>query len=101
MIRLDDNDFSQYEELRTWFSSLRYMEHYWNNKKVRLLLVVAGHWNHVALENYYREIQLSFPYTTSTNYIIWTRITEEETVELVKQQLHVSVLSVPSRKIDL
>ncbi len=86
LIRLNDNGFSQYEELRTWFSSLRYMEHYWNNNKIRLLLVVAGYWNHVLLEEHYKTIQLSFPYTTSTNYMVWNKIAPDETIDIVKRK---------------
>jgi hypothetical protein len=87
LIRLDDKLFAQFEELRVWFSSLRYMEHYWNNHKIRLLFVVAGYWNHMALEEYYRTIQLSFPYTTSTNYTVWNKISEDDAVNLVKRKL--------------
>lgn len=93
LIRLNDNNFSECDHLRSGFSSLRYMEDYWNNAKVRLLLVVAGYWNHVSLEEHYRTIQLSFPYTTSTNYLLWNRISQNETIELVRKNLDVSALT--------
>lgn len=92
LIRLADRNFSECDDLRSWFSSLRYMEHYWNNSKVRLLTVVAGYWNHPALEEHYRTIQLSFPYTTSTNYLVWDSISERETVELIRTRINVSGL---------
>lgn len=93
LIRLDDDNFSECEDLRSWFSSLRYMEHYWNNNKIRLLIVVAGYWNHVALEEHYRAIQLSFPYTTSTNYLVWNKISQEEAITLVSKALRNTVLT--------
>jgi hypothetical protein len=82
LIRLGDENYTDYEELRTWFSSIRYMEHYWNNPNVRLLIVTAGYWNHIGLEEYYKNIQLSFPYTTSTNYCVWKRISLDDTITL-------------------
>jgi GTPase SAR1 family protein len=82
LIRLGDENYSAYEELRAWFSSIRYMEHYWSNQNVRLLIVVAGYWDHIGLEEYYKNIQLSFPYTVSTNYCIWKRISLDDTIAL-------------------
>ncbi len=92
LIRLNDGDFSNYEYLRSFFSSLRYMEHYWDNSKARLLVVVAGYWNHFALESYYRDIQLSFPYTTGVNYLVWNGISVDEVIALVSKTLDESVL---------
>lgn len=82
LIRLGDENYTAYEELRTWFSSIRYMEHYWNNPHVRLLIVTAGFWDHIGLEEYYKNIQLSFPYTASTNYCVWKRISLDDTIAL-------------------
>lgn len=82
LIRLGDENYTAYEELRTWFSSIRYMEHYWNNPRVRLLIVTAGFWDHIGLEEYYKNIQLSFPYTASTNYCVWKRISLDDTIAL-------------------
>jgi hypothetical protein len=93
LIRLDGNNFRKYDELKTWFSSLRYTEHYWTNDKIRLLIVIAGYWNHLGLENYYNEIQLSFPYTTSTNYISWNKISLDETIKLVSAKCNAALLS--------
>lgn len=95
LIRLDDEKFSQFDELRIWFSSIRYMEHYWDSNKIRLLVVVAGYWNHYELEEYYKDIQLSFPYTISTNYCIWNRISLEDASRLIGASINNSVLSQP------
>lgn len=82
LIRLGDENYTAYDELRMWFSSIRYMEHYWSNPNVRLLIVTAGYWDHIGLEEYYKNIQLSFPYTASTNYCVWKRISLDDTIAL-------------------
>jgi hypothetical protein len=86
LIQLGDKNYSAYEELRTWFSSIRYMEHYWNSPNVRLLFVVTGCWNHIGLEEYYKKIELSFPYTASTNYCVWKRISIDDTIMLSQKK---------------
>jgi hypothetical protein len=73
------------DSLRSWFSSIRALEDRWEDAPARLLIVLAGYWNHNLLDAYYRNIRLSFPYTISHNYFHWYGISIAQMVDLVQQ----------------
>jgi len=67
------------------FSNARYLEGAWSDYKVRIHHMFAGYWDQPALENYYREINTSFPYTVGYNYATWSGLCQEEMVALLSQ----------------
>jgi hypothetical protein len=79
IILLDlDYDPLDIDDWRSWFSSIRTLEHNWEGGQSRLHFLTASFWNHNLLDAYYREIRLSFPYTFSHNYFLWDGISEEQ-----------------------
>ena len=74
LVDIDQISWNDYDSLRIIFSSLRYLEHFWDSRQVQFVFVVAGFWDHPGLEEYYGMIQLSFPYTVSYNYLKWEGI---------------------------
>lgn len=74
LVDIDQISWNDYDSLRIIFSSLRYLEHFWDSRQVQFVFVLAGFWDHPGLEEYYGVIQLSFPYTGSYNYLRWEGI---------------------------
>lgn len=74
LVDIDQILWNDYDSLRIIFSSLRYLEHFWDSRQVQLIFVLVGFWDHPGLEEYYGMIQLSFPYTGSYNYLRWEEI---------------------------
>lgn len=68
------------------FSSIRLLEGVWNSPNVGVHHLITGCWDHPALEDYFDQINTSFPYTVGHNYLIWTGISPEEMDALVKQR---------------
>lgn len=100
LVLLDVNfkSFTDYENMGVWFSSIRYLQHYWDLNNTRLLFVVSGSWNHNGLEGHFHLTQTSFPYTESTSYLVWHGISLEETIGLVKRKFSDSKMAKPLGK---
>ena len=71
---------------RSWFSSVRSLEHTWKDGPARLVVVVAGFWNHNLLDMYYHKIRLSFPYTLDENYFHWGGISVNQMDEMITRR---------------
>lgn len=83
-ILIDLNDkITDIDTLRTWFSSIRFLEHGWNSDTSGLLILLASNWNHNLLDSYYKEIRLSFPYTVSQNYFLWDGISVDQMDKII------------------
>ena len=79
IILIDLNEkITESDSLRTWFSSIRSLEHGWEHGSSGILIMLAGNWNHNLLDSYYKEIRLSFPYTVNYNYFPWDGISVEQ-----------------------
>jgi hypothetical protein len=78
LIDLVDTKWDDFNSLRIWFSSMRYLEHLWDSSSVGLIFLITGFWDHPGLENYYGNMEISFPYTVSQNYILWEEIPYNE-----------------------
>lgn len=74
LVDLDSISWNDYNSLRVLFSSLRYLEHFWESKKAQFAFVLAGFWDDAGLDEHYNHIDMSFPYTTGSNYLIWDGI---------------------------
>jgi len=74
LVDLDSIDWNDYNSLRVLFSSLRYLEHFWESKKAQFAFVLTGFWDDAGLDEHYNNIDMSFPYTIGSNYLIWDGI---------------------------
>ncbi len=84
LIDLDDVEWDDYDTLRIWFSSLRYLEHIWDSGPARLALLVTCFWDHPGLDTFYAEqLKLSFPYTIGQNYVVWEEVPLSVSLELL------------------
>jgi len=68
------------------FSSARHLEGIWEHPELRISHVFAGFWDHARLEEYFRQIQTSFPYTVGHNYHIWSGVDDSQIIALVAHQ---------------
>jgi len=80
-----DYEMKSMEEWRWWFSSFRALEHTMADAPFRLSVIVSSCWNHKALEQYYNDIRLSFPYTVGNNYFPWLGIDAQAAGEILKR----------------
>ena len=84
LIDIEGIEWDNYDVLRVFFSSMRYIEHLWDAGLARLAILAAGSWDHPGLEMYYaEELKLSFPYTVSQNYIVWEELPLSSSLELL------------------
>jgi len=83
------------DSIRSWFSSIRSLEDRWEDGPNKILIILTSYWNHNILDNHYREIRLSFPYTLSHNYFLWRGISPQQMDEIVQQQLTINGSVVP------
>jgi hypothetical protein len=84
LIDMEGVEWDNYDELRVFLSSMRYLEHLWDTGPARLAILAAGFWDHPGLEIYYaEELKLSFPYTVSQNYIVWEGLPLNSSQELL------------------
>jgi hypothetical protein len=67
----------------TLFSAIRALESTAEQRRFGLHFVVAGYWSHSALESYFNQANISFPYTVESNYHIWNGISEIEMTEMI------------------
>jgi hypothetical protein len=72
-------------QISTLFSNARYFEGIWDSSTIRLHYVFAGYWDHPSCVEYYRKINTSFPYTIGHNYTVWTGISKDAMIDLVKE----------------
>lgn len=80
LVDLDQITWNDYDSFRVIFSSLRYLEHFWESKKAQFVFVLAGFWDDAGLDEHYNQINLSFPYTTGSNYLVWDGIGSDDFV---------------------
>jgi hypothetical protein len=66
-------------------SSARHLEGIWKHAELRISHIFAGFWDHTYLEEHYRQIQTSFPYTVGHNYSIWLGVEESQIVALISR----------------
>jgi hypothetical protein len=78
-----DYKIAEKDTWRSWFSSIRSLEQTWEHSSARLLVLLASNWNHNLLDDYYKEIRLSFPYTVSQNYFPWDGVSVEQIDDIV------------------
>ena len=72
-------------EIFTLFSGIRKFEGLWDSRNIRILLIIAGSWDHPDCIDYFRNIiETSLPYTIGHNYKIWSGIPKTEFDDLVK-----------------
>ena len=83
LIDLDEIAWDDYETLRIWFSSMRYLEHLMDTGPVKLAVLITSFWDHPGLDEYYANLQISFPYTVSQNYVVWEEIPVRRSLELL------------------
>lgn len=69
------------------FSRIRHLEAAWNGSGARLLYLVIGSWDVVALTQYYEENGVSFPYTIGRNYMIWKGISSDAMYSLMQREI--------------
>ena len=86
LVNIDDIPINDYEQWRVWLSGPRYLEHFWDNKLIHVLILISGNWDQRGLEDFYRSIQLSFPYTVGQNQSIWSQISQEDAIGIVKRE---------------
>jgi hypothetical protein len=67
------------------FSSARYLEGTWDQRRVRIFHMFAGYWDHPGLEQYFHNVNTSFPYTVGHNYALWNGLSVDEMAALVAQ----------------
>lgn len=84
LIDLYEIEWDSYDELRVWFSSIRYLEHLWDSGPGSLAILITGFWDHPGLETFYeKDLKLSFPYTVGQNYIVWEEAPVNRSLELM------------------
>jgi hypothetical protein len=66
-------------------SSARHLEGVWKHAELRISHIFAGFWDHTHLEEHYRQIQTSFPYTVGHNYDVWSGVEENQMVALLSR----------------
>ena len=50
---------------------------------VKLAVLITSFWDHPGLDEYYANLQISFPYTVSQNYVVWEEIPVRRSLELL------------------
>ncbi|MFW6116791.1 MAG: hypothetical protein ACOC6F_03600, partial [bacterium] len=69
------------------FSRARRLEGNWSHRRIRLFHMFAGYWDHPGLEQHFRDIGTSFPYTPGDNYAVWSGVSRSEVARLVRSAL--------------
>lgn len=74
LVVFDIHSEASFADLDTFASlclMVRYVEHVWRHRSVRLHMLVSGFWSHPRLARYCQEHMVSFPYTVGENYVVW------------------------------
>jgi hypothetical protein len=88
LIVLLDINYSDLKSIDYWrpiLSGARAIEHTWIDDVAPLLIIISGYWDHQALRDFYKKIDLSDPYTFNENYEVLEGISEEELGGLLLQ----------------
>lgn len=74
--------------LSNLFSQARYLEGTWQDRRIRILCIFAGFWDHTDLFNYYERIQTSHPYISGSNYLFLDRVSQDEISKIIEKYWH-------------
>jgi hypothetical protein len=83
LVDVSSDGFDDLDPLADLFSGGRRLEGAWQDQRLGVHTVYAGCWAERVLEEHYRTISISFPYSHGRNSSTWSGITVEELVHLV------------------
>lgn len=86
LIDLGKTNAINVREIAILFSGARRLEGEHHSSQARIHFVFGGFWNLYKLDQFYRERNVSFPYTVGYNFAFYQGLPEDATTQLVRQR---------------
>ncbi len=87
LLDLGDTTGTDIHKIATLLSDLRRFEGEWIDNKISPHFVLVGHWNPIALRDYYRQTNISFPYSRTHNFALWHGVSPHAIFEMIPIQV--------------
>jgi hypothetical protein len=92
LLDVKSSDYSSSQSIANFFSALRSLESTNYKRNYNLHHILTGYWDHVSLEDHYRNANVSFPYTVGHNYKHWNGLDLKDVIEFLPQSCSNPVL---------
>lgn len=87
LLDLGDTTSTDIHKTATLLSDVRRFEGEWTDNRIGLHFVLVGHWDPAALRDYYRQTNISFPYTRTHNFALWHGVSIHAILDMMPDQV--------------